>query len=130
MKRFILLLSLIVGFKEISAQSEKNYIIEIDGDSVFASLDEPTKFVLKDGKNIVIKVRKKEFLAFQKGPVSFNYPSKYSVASKAIDEDVDLSSLLPHHQLKPWEEIYRNWPKNDALQYFWESEKLKIKSEE
>lgn len=94
MKRLVFLLILFSGLKDSTAQSEKNYIIEIDGDSVFASLGEPTRFTLKDGKSILINIRRKEFLTFQKGPVSFSYPSKYSVASKAIDEDVEQILLM------------------------------------
>ena len=73
---------------------KNNYIIEIDGDSAYVSLGEPIKFNLKDGKSILVKVRKKEILTFQKGPVSFSYPSKYSVTPKAIDEDVEQILLL------------------------------------
>ena len=94
MKKLLFLLLLIAGLKDLAAQSEKDYIIEIDGDSVFASLGEPAKFILKDGKSIVIKIRKKDFLSFQKGPVSFSYPSKYSVTSKAIDEDSEQILLM------------------------------------
>ena len=94
MKKLLFLLLLIAGLKDLAAQSEKDYIIEIDGDSVFASLGEPAKFMLKDGKSIVIKIRKKDFLSFQKSPVSFSYPSKYSVTSKAIDEDAEQILLM------------------------------------
>ncbi|HMK27354.1 MAG TPA: hypothetical protein VK483_15085 [Chitinophagaceae bacterium] len=94
MKKLLFLFLLIAGLNDLAAQSEKDYIIEIDGDSVFASLGEPAKFMLKDGKSIVIKIRKKEFLSFQKGPVSFSYPSKYSVTSKAIDEDAEQILLM------------------------------------
>jgi ectoine hydroxylase-related dioxygenase (phytanoyl-CoA dioxygenase family) len=36
-----------------------------------------------------------------------------------LNEDVHESSLEPHCAIKPWEDLYRNWPKNDALQYYW-----------
>lgn len=47
---------------------------------------------------------------------------------QAFDEDVDPSSLLPHYNLKSWDDLYRNWPKNDSLKYFWEKESLKVKN--
>ena len=46
-----------------------------------------------------------------------------------MDEDVHPSSLLPHFNLKPWEEVYRDWPKNDKLQFFWKNEELKVKGD-
>lgn len=45
-----------------------------------------------------------------------------------IDEDVHHSSLDPHYNLKPWEVVYKNWPENDNLKYFWKKHPLQIKS--
>jgi ectoine hydroxylase-related dioxygenase (phytanoyl-CoA dioxygenase family) len=36
-----------------------------------------------------------------------------------FDEPVHESSLQPHFNLEPWETVYRDWPANDPLKYFW-----------
>lgn len=35
------------------------------------------------------------------------------------DEPVDAGSLLPHGNILPWEEIYRDW-QDESLQYYWQ----------
>lgn len=90
-----LILSGIVLFSIISqAQSNKGYIVEIDGDSLSVSLDEPAKIKLKDGKTVNILLRRKAFLEFSHGPVSFTHPSIFSVTSTKIDEDTDQILLM------------------------------------
>jgi hypothetical protein len=76
-------------FSIAKAQEEKNYIIEIDGDTVGASLGEKVNFKLKDGKTIGIRVVKKAVLTYQNELLSFSYPSSYSVTNKKLDTDIE-----------------------------------------
>ncbi len=77
-----------------NAQSAKNYIIEIDGDTLHVSLDEMINFKSKSGQTHKVKVSRKEFLTFSNEFISFNYPSQYSVSSTRIDEDVEQILLM------------------------------------
>jgi len=36
------------------------------------------------------------------------------------DDQVARASLAPHLDLLKWEEIYRDWPADDPLKYYWE----------
>lgn len=94
MKKYSLLVLLLASFTALPGQSEKNYILEVEGDTVSAALNETINYKTKDGKSIAIKIRKKAILDFKKGPVSFSYPSQFSVATKKVDDDVEQILLL------------------------------------
>lgn len=46
---------------------------------------------------------------------------RYQPASEEIEE----RSLLPHGEIAPWEEIYKDWTSSD-IQYFWRSHSLEM----
>ncbi len=92
--RIMLLLLLCTVWIGMSAQSEKNYILEINGDTIHVSLNETAVLKTKDNKSLTIKLARKEFLQFQNEFFSFNYPSQFSVTSSKIDEDVDQILLM------------------------------------
>lgn len=94
MKQIAVLTVLIVLFSSLQAQTEKNYILEIDGDTIHTSLNESISFKTKDGKSHNITLKKKEFLEYKKGPVSFMYPSKYSITSSIVEDGVEQVILL------------------------------------
>jgi len=78
----------------INAQPAKNYIIEIDGDTMHVSLDEIAAFKSRDGQTHKVKISRKEFLNYNNRSITFNYPSQYSVSSTKIDEDVEQILLM------------------------------------
>ena len=45
-----------------------------------------------------------------------------------LDEPVREDSLEPHYHLQTWDEIYRNWPVDDQLRYYWQRQKLQVVS--
>lgn len=78
----------------VQAQEEKNYILEINGDTVSTFLGESIKHTMKDGKVLNLKLSKKDMMTFDSEVISFRYPSEFSVTSTKIDEDVHQYLLM------------------------------------
>jgi hypothetical protein len=87
MKPFICSLVLLCALQS-PAQSKKNYILEINGDTVSVSLDELATLKTKNGQTLNIKLKQKERLTFEDSTLSFQYTAGFTVTVKKID-DVD-----------------------------------------
>lgn len=94
MKKIFFTCIIVASIQLLNAQSAKNYIIEIDGDTVHVSLDELINFKSKNGQAHKVKVSRKEFLTFSNESITFNYPSQFSVSSTKVDEDVEQILLM------------------------------------
>lgn len=88
-KRLIVACIILSASQLVNAQSAKNYILEINGDTIHISLDQPTQFKSAGGQAYKVKVSRKEFLNYGNESISFNYPSQYSISTTKIDEDVE-----------------------------------------
>ena len=42
------------------------------------------------------------------------------------DQPLRADSLEPHYHLHTWDEIYRSWPPDDQLRYYWKRQKLQV----
>lgn len=87
MKYFLLCLSVFITFI-VSAQNKKNYLLEINGDTVSLSLNEPSILKTANGQTLNIKLKQKEILTYSDEMVSFQYPSAFTLSSK-VYEDVE-----------------------------------------
>jgi hypothetical protein len=94
MKKVIVVFVLLVSVQLLNAQSAKNYILEIDGDTIHVALDQVTSFKSAKGQTYKVKVLRKEFLNFGNESISFNYPSQYAISTTKIDEDVEQILLM------------------------------------
>jgi len=72
----------------------KNYVLEINGDTVSVALNESVTFKDKNGKIISAKLSMKDKLHYVDSLMSFQYSSQYSVSSKKIDKDIEQIILL------------------------------------
>jgi hypothetical protein len=68
------------------AQSETTHTLEIDGVSQDVKLGTPSKLKLKDGREIEVLLRAKEFAVFSADGASFEHPSFMSVNSSPEDD--------------------------------------------
>ncbi|HEV7779753.1 MAG TPA: hypothetical protein VGO58_00725 [Chitinophagaceae bacterium] len=87
MKLFLCSLALLVVITG-DAQSKKNYVLEINGDTVSVSLDEPAVLKTKNGQTLNIKLKQKERLTFEDSTLSFQYTPGFTVSVKHF-EDID-----------------------------------------
>ena len=71
-----------------TTQSKKNYVLEINGDTVSVSLDEPATLKTKNGQTLNIKLKQKERLTFEDSTLSFQYTPGFTVTVKKF-EDID-----------------------------------------
>lgn len=74
------------------AQKEKNYILEINGDTVSMSVGEPASFKAKNGQTYKVNLKLKETLTYQDSMVFFQHPSSFTISTKEIQEG--LSQVL------------------------------------
>jgi hypothetical protein len=87
MKLFLCSLALLVVTTG-TAQSKKNYVLEINGDTVSLSLDEPATLKTKSGQTLNVKLKQKERLTFEDSTLSFQYTPGFTVTVKQF-EDID-----------------------------------------
>ncbi len=87
MKLFICSLALLCAMLA-TAQTKKNYILEINGDTVSVSLDEPTTLKTKSGQTLNVKLKQKERLTFEDSTLAFQYTPGFTVTVKHFD-DID-----------------------------------------
>ena len=81
----VILLSSISG----EAQKQKNYLLEINGDTISLSLDELVVMKTRTGQSLNINLKQKEILTFADENLSFQYPSNFTLSSKIIEEGVE-----------------------------------------
>lgn len=67
------------------AQTGKNYILEVNGDTVSLSLDEATILKTKDGRSLNIRLKQKEVMTYSDETITFQYPGNLTVSKKQID---------------------------------------------
>jgi len=94
MKKAVFIGYILASIQLLNAQTAKNYILEIDGDTIHVALDQQGSFKSTKGQTYKVKVSRKEFLNFNNEAISFNYPSQYSVSTTKIDEDVEQILLM------------------------------------
>ena len=95
MRRLSFAIIALVAAQLLNAQATpKNYILEIDGDTIHISLDQPSTFKTAKGQTYKVKVSKKEFANFTNEFISFDHPSQFSLSSKMIDEDIQQILLM------------------------------------
>ena len=83
-----------MGVTAAFSQAEKNYILEMNGDTIHLSLGESATMRLKNGQTIPVKLTKKEMSSYKNDFVSFSYPSEYSVSTTKLDEDINQILLM------------------------------------
>jgi hypothetical protein len=70
----------------VFGQAQKNYILEINGDTVSLSLDENTTIKTRNGQVLTVKLKQKEVLTYADNMMSFQYPSTLTVTKKQFDD--------------------------------------------
>lgn len=70
-------------------QNQKNYILEINGDTISLSLDKQVVLKTKSGQTLNINLKQKEVLTFSDETFSFNYPSTFTLSSKNVEDGVE-----------------------------------------
>ena len=94
MKRIFFIGIVLASVQMLNAQSSKNYILEINGDTIHISLDEQVNFKASGGQNYKVKLSKKELANYSNEYISFDYPSQLTVTAKKIEEDIEQLLLL------------------------------------
>lgn len=89
MRKLLLICIACISVHSLLAQTGKNYILEIDGDTIHVALGKTTSFKSKKGQLHKVKVSRKEFLHFSNDVLSFDYPSQFSISTTKVDDDTD-----------------------------------------
>jgi hypothetical protein len=70
-------------------QENKDFTITIDGVDVGINLEDTLKAKSADGKEITVSLKRNEITTFRGQGVSFQHKSGFSVATSAIDSDIE-----------------------------------------
>lgn len=84
----IILMSLILLVSQAVAEDSKNYLLSVDGKEYEIGLDGSVVAKTKQGQDITIVLKRKEFSTFTNGVLSFEHRSDLSVASTDIEKDI------------------------------------------
>jgi hypothetical protein len=87
-KIITLLISSIFFALPTLAEDNKNYVLSVDGKDYEIGLEGSVVAKTKDGKDITIALKRKEFSTFTKDVVSFEHRSDLSVATTDIERDI------------------------------------------
>jgi len=77
----------------VAAQNDKNYILELNGDTISLSLNEPASLKTRDGKSLTLMLRQKDVLTFTDEYVTFQYPAYFTVSKKNIEGVIQLMCI-------------------------------------
>jgi hypothetical protein len=94
MKKINLLFAFLLFCFTGKSQDDKNYIIEINGDTVSVGLDQTTVFQTRDGKSLNIRLKQKETIIYSDKTLSFQYPATYSISKKDLGNDIEQLLLM------------------------------------
>ncbi len=87
-KLIILFLSLMFAAHPTLAEDNKNYVLSVEGKDYEIGLDGSVIAKTKEGQDITIGLKRKEFSTFTKDVVSFEHRSDLSVAATDIERDI------------------------------------------
>jgi hypothetical protein len=87
-KLIILFISLMFLSHPTLAEDSKNYVLSVEGTDYEIGLDGSVVAKTKEGKDITIGLKRKEFSTFTKDVVSFEHRSDLSVAATDIERDI------------------------------------------
>jgi hypothetical protein len=83
-KLITLLTCLMLFANPTFAEDSKNYVLSVEGKDYEIGIDGSVVAKTKDGKDITISLKRKEFSTFTKDVVSFEHRSDLSVATTDI----------------------------------------------
>lgn len=87
--KFFLITLYFLSIATIRVQAQKNYLLEIDGDTVSIALDNPAILKTKNGQSLKVKVTQKEVLGYDDEFFSFQYPATFTTSSKKVEDGVE-----------------------------------------
>jgi hypothetical protein len=87
-KLIALFISLMFLSHPTLAEDSKNYVLSVEGTDYEIGLDGSVVAKTKNGKDITISLKRKEFSTFTKDVVSFEHRSDLSVAATDIERDI------------------------------------------
>lgn len=88
MKKIIFCILLLTATSAAFSQSEKNYILEVNGDTIHVSLGKTEMLKTRSGQLIPVKLTKKDQLVFRNEYLSFSYPSEFTVSTSKLDDGI------------------------------------------
>ena len=87
-KLITVLVSLMLFTHPVLSDDGKNYVLSVEGKDYEINLDGSVVAKTKEGKDITIGLKRKEFSTFTKDGVSFEHRSDLSVAATDIEKDI------------------------------------------
>jgi hypothetical protein len=87
--KHIIFLAFLLSSISGEAQYQKNYVLEINGDTISLSLDELVVLKTRTGQSLNINLKQKEILTFADETISFQHPSTFTLSSKITEEGVE-----------------------------------------
>ena len=77
----------------LQANSQEDYLVQLNDTTLHVALDKPYSFVV-NGKKIDFKIIQKDTLTYSNNLYSFLYPKGFKISNASIDDDVEQISIL------------------------------------
>ncbi|WP_276502067.1 hypothetical protein [Terrimonas pollutisoli] len=88
-----LVLIFIFVFFTLAANSQEDYILQLNDTTLNVALDKPYHLVVK-GKKIAFRLIQKDTLTYSNNLYSFFYPKGFKISNVSVDEGIEQISLL------------------------------------
>ncbi|MDO5968198.1 hypothetical protein Q4Q35_00105 [Flavivirga aquimarina] len=89
----ITLVTLLTGFISF-AQSQGNYIVIINNDSIQADLKNELQYKTSSGEELTIKIIQPDILTYSDDMISFSYDKSLSVSNSKIDKGIEQCMIM------------------------------------
>ncbi len=88
----LFLILLLASYTSVSGQG--NYLLMIDGDSIYLDLDKPTEYKASNGEKLDIELRQPMILTYSDNMVSFNHSKQFSVSNMVIEAGIEQCMII------------------------------------
>ncbi|MCB9204119.1 MAG: hypothetical protein H6603_03990 [Flavobacteriales bacterium] len=92
MKLHTILFLLLLAANSVSAQG--NFMLLVNGDSVYLDLNNPTQYVTKKGEKLNIELTQPAVLTYSDDMVSFNHSKQFSVSNTVIEQGIEQCMII------------------------------------
>lgn len=75
-------------------RAQGNYLLVINGDSLYLDLDKPTEYKTTNGKKLDIELLQPMILTYSDDMVSFNHSKQFSVSNTLIEEGIEQCMII------------------------------------
>ena len=92
--KYILLFILSITAGALGVHGQGNYLLLINGDSLYLDLNNPIEFVTSDGNRLNLELLQPMILTYSDEMVSFNHSKQFSVSNTVVENGIEQCMII------------------------------------